>query len=52
VRDDLREDLVPLLVYGFVDVEEERSMLEVRRGRVREGVTGEEGMDGIFGVRY
>jgi hypothetical protein len=51
VRDDRLEDLVPLLVYGFVDVEEDRSMLEVRRGRVREGVTGEEGMEGILGAR-
>jgi hypothetical protein len=42
---------VPLLAYGFEDVEEEKSMLEERRGRTREGVTGEEGIMGIFSGR-
>ena len=41
---------MPLLAYGFEEVEEDRSMFEERRGRVREGVTGEEGIMGIFGV--
>lgn len=49
VRDDRLEEVVPLLAYGFEDVEDEKSMLEERRGRAREGVRGEEGMTGIVG---
>ena len=41
---------MPLLACRFEDVEEEeKSMLDERRGRAREGVTGEEGMTGILG---
>jgi hypothetical protein len=48
VRDDLREGVVPMLAwYGLDEAEEEKSMFDVRRGRVREGVTGEEGIECI-----